>query len=101
MEGAIMTVTFNRFDPADHLSDEADISAYLDAASEYEDPALMVAALSTVARARNMSALARDADLTREGLRKALSADGNPSFATVFRLARAVGFRLVLRPLEP
>jgi probable addiction module antidote protein len=99
MEGRVMSMTFKRFDAADHLRDEADIAAYLEAAGEFDDPATTVAALATVARARNMSALARDADLTREGLRKALSAEGNPSFATVSKIAKALGIRVVLTPV--
>ena len=46
-----------------------------------------------MARAGNMARLARDAGLSREGLYKALSADGNPSFATVMRITRALGMR--------
>jgi probable addiction module antidote protein len=59
----------------------------------------MVVALNTVARARNMSQVARDAEMTREGLYKALSPEGNPSFATVSKIAKALGFRVMLRPL--
>ncbi len=94
-----MNVTFKRFDAAEYLKDAEDIAAYLDAVSEEGDPAQMIAALSTVARARNMSQLARDAELTREGLYKALSADGNPSFATVSRIAKALGLRVELHPM--
>lgn len=41
-----------------------------------------------------MARLAREAGMTREGLYEALSADGNPSFATVMRITRALGMRL-------
>jgi probable addiction module antidote protein len=51
-----MSTTFKRFDAADHLRDEADIAAFLEAAGEFDDPATTVATLATVARARNMSA---------------------------------------------
>ena len=84
------------FDPAEHLRDEADIAAYLQTVLDDEDPALLAAALGDIARARGMSQLARDTGLTREGLYKALSADGNPSFGTVLKVADAMGYRFAL-----
>ena len=93
-----MTTKFKRFDFAAHLTDEDDIANYLEAVVAEGDPALTIAALSDIARARNMSKLARDAKLTREGLYKALSPEGNPSFATVSKIAGALGFRISLQP---
>ncbi len=93
-----MAETFSRFDAADYLETAEDIAEYLAASAEDGDPAALVAALGTVARARNMSQLARDAGLTREGLYKALSPDGNPSFATVAKVARALGLGVRLAP---
>ena len=61
--------------------------------ARWNDPAAFAAALGTVARACNMSQLARDTGITREGLYKALSAEGNPSFATVMKVAKALGVR--------
>jgi probable addiction module antidote protein len=78
---------------------EEDIAAYLEACSEENDPALMAEALGVVARARNMSQLARDTGLTREGLYKALSVDGNPSLATAMKVANALGYQWKLVPL--
>ena len=89
-----MTETFSRYDAADYLRTPEDIAAYLEASAEENDPAQMTLALGAVARARNMSQLARDAGLTREGLYKALSEDGNPSFATIARVAKALGLRV-------
>jgi probable addiction module antidote protein len=60
----------------------------------------VAAALGAVARARNMSQLARDTGLTREGLYKALSPDGNPSFASVAKVARALGFTLTFQAVD-
>ena len=70
------------------------MALYLEACLEEGDPALVVAALGDIARARGMTQLARDTGLTREGLYKALSADGNPSFATVMKVMNALGFTL-------
>lgn len=94
-----MTEKFSRYDVADHLANEEEIAAYLEAAAEEEDPALMVAALGDVARARNMMQLAKEADMSRAGLYKALSGEGNPSFATVYKVAHAMGLRLTFRPV--
>ena len=87
---------FSRYDSADYLKTEADIVGYLEAAVEEAagDPAFIAKALGTVARARNLSQLARDTGLTREGLYKALSEDGNPSLGTVMKVAHALGLRL-------
>lgn len=87
---------FSRFDSADHLRSEEDVAAYLEAVMEEagDDPAFIARALGTVARARNMSQLARDAGMTREGLYKALSGEGNPSFATIMKVSQALGLRL-------
>lgn len=92
----IATEKFSRFDAADQLKTEEDIIAYLDAVIEDagEDPAIIVRALGTVARARNMSQLARDAGMTRQGLYKALSGEGNPSLGTILKAARVLGLRL-------
>jgi probable addiction module antidote protein len=90
-----MTETFSRFDAADYLDSDEAIAAYLEASAAEGEPAAMAAALGTVARARNVSQLARETGMTREGIYKALSADGNPAFATVVKVARAMGFRVV------
>ena len=82
------------WDPADHLNDVDAIAAYLDAAMEDGDPSLIAAALGDVARARGMTQLARDTGLTREALYRALSADGNPEFATVLKVVKGLGLRL-------
>jgi probable addiction module antidote protein len=89
---------FRPFDVANYLTTEESISAYLAATAEEDDPELLASALGDVARARNMSQLARDTGLYREGLYKALSADGNPSLATVMKVAKALGLRLVFKP---
>ena len=79
----VPNVTFSHYDTADYLQTEEDIAAYLDAVMEENDPALLAAALGDIARARNMSQLAKDVGMSREGLYKALSGEGNPAFATI------------------
>lgn len=93
--------TFSRYDTADYLKTEADIAAYLEAVMEEggaDDPAFLAVALGNIARARNMSQLARETGLSREGLYKALSGDGNPTLETVMKIAKALGLRLTILP---
>jgi len=95
-----MAIKTTRWDSAEHLKTEEDMQLYLEACLEEagDDPAFIVHALGIVARAKNMSQLARDTGLTREGLYKALSAEGNPTFATVAKVAKALGYQLTVQP---
>ncbi len=72
------------------------MAAYLDAWLEEapDDPAGIARALGAIARAKGMTQVAKDAGLSRESLYRALSADGNPSFATVLKVTKALGVQL-------
>ncbi len=83
-----------RWDPAEHLETEEVMAAYLEAALEEGDPTLVAAALGDIARAKGMTHIARETGLGRESLYKALSAEGNPEFATILKVLRALGLRL-------
>lgn len=89
------------WDAAEHLETEEDIAAYLDAALEEGDPALVVAALGDIARAKGMTQIAREAGLGRESLYKALSPTGNPEFATILKVVGALGLRLRVEATHP
>jgi probable addiction module antidote protein len=84
------------YDVAEQLRTPEEMAAYLDAwlAEAPDDVAGIARALGDIARAKGMSKVARDAGLSRESLYKALSEDGNPSFATILKVAHAVGVRL-------
>lgn len=82
------------WDAAEHLETKEDIAVYLEAALEDGDPALVVAALGDIARSRGMTHIARETGLGRESLYKALSTEGNPEFATVLKVLKALGLRL-------
>jgi probable addiction module antidote protein len=86
------------FDPAEYLDSDEGIAAYMSDALESGDAAFVADALGVVARARGMSEVAREAGVSRESLYRALSADGNPEFATVLRVVRALGLRLSVSP---
>lgn len=87
---------FTPYDTADYLTSREDAAAYLEAVMEEagDDPAFIAQALGTIARSGNLSELARNVGMSREGLYKALSSDGNPSFATISKVARALGLRI-------
>ena len=91
-----MKEKFSRWDPVDHLATDADQAAYLNASLDDDpgDGSLVRAALGDIARARGMSRVSRAAGISREGLYRALSAEGNPEFATVMRVMRALGLQL-------
>lgn len=84
------------YDVAQQLRTPEEMAAYLDAwlTEAPDDIAGITRALGDIARAKGMSEVARESGLSRESLYKALSASGNPSFATVLKVARALGFRL-------
>ncbi len=82
------------WDAAEHLKNDEDMVAYLEAALEDGDPVLVAAALGDIARAKGMTEIAREAGLGRESLYKALSPGGNPEFATILKVVRALGLRL-------
>lgn len=84
------------YDAASYLKTDAECALYLQAVIDEADgdPAMVVTALGEIARARGMMQLARETGLTREGLYKTLSAGGNPSFATVMKVCRALGVKL-------
>ena len=92
----IMKTKIIPYDVAEQLRTPEEMAAYLDAWLEEapDDVSGIARALGDIARAKGMSQVAKDAGLSRESLYRALSADGNPSFATVLKVARALGVKL-------
>ena len=90
-----------RYDVAEHLRTQEEMAAYLEACLEEADgdAAFVAKALGDIARAKGMAQVARDAGLSRESLYKALSGEGNPEFATVMKVIRALGFQLHAAPM--
>ncbi|GAP98162.1 addiction module antidote protein [Leptolyngbya sp. NIES-2104] len=82
------------WDAADHLETKEDVAAYLEAALEDGDPALVAAVLGDIARSKGMTNIARETGLGRESLYKALSSEGNSEFVTVLKVVKALGLRL-------
>ena len=82
------------WDAAEYLRSPDDMAAYLEASLEEGDVRLIAAALGDIARAQGMTEVARVSGLGRESLYKALSAEGNPEFATVLKVIAALGLKL-------
>jgi probable addiction module antidote protein len=87
---------FKSYDVADYLKSEEDMVAYLEACFEEagDDAAFIAAALGDIARAKGMTDIAAATGLTREGLYRTLSKDGNPSFGTVLKVMKELGMKL-------
>lgn len=80
-----------KWDAAKHLKTDEDIQDYLAVAFEDGDPEVIKLAIGTAARARGMTAIARQAGVSRESLYQSLSENGNPAFGTVIRVMNALG----------
>ncbi|MDR0702605.1 MAG: putative addiction module antidote protein [Azoarcus sp.] len=87
-----------RWNIQEHLKTEDDMRGFLEAcfAEAGDDPGFIAKALGEVARARGMTALARETALGRDTLYKALSGEGNPSFSTILKVTRALGLKLTV-----
>jgi probable addiction module antidote protein len=90
-------VTTRPFDEAKYLNTPEAISVYLEDIFETEDPELIAHALGVVSRAKGMTEVARKTGLSRESLYKALSAEGNPEFATILKVLRALDLKITAR----
>ena len=95
-----MHTPVTRFDAAEYLKTPEDMVAYLDACFEEDtgDGKLIRAALNDIARARGMTQITRDTGLGRESLYKALGSQGNPEFATIIKVMKALGLKLHVSP---
>jgi len=86
----------SKFDVVDYLRTEKDIAAYLSAVLEDGDPALFVAAIGDIAKAKGMSEIAKKSGVTRESLYRALKIEARPRFETVAKVVHALGMRLTI-----
>jgi probable addiction module antidote protein len=95
-----MTLKLRKWDTAEHLKTEEEMALYLEACLEEagDDAAFIAKALGDIARAKGMTQLAKETGLGRESLYKALSGEGNPSFATILKVTHALGLQLHVAP---
>jgi probable addiction module antidote protein len=95
-----MALQTTKWDAADYLDDPEMIAAYLEATLEDSDPALIAMALGSIARSKGMTEIAKKTGVTREGLYKALSGEGDPKLSTFLAVLKSLGLRLSVKPLE-
>ena len=95
------TFKLRKWNSAEHLKRDEDMAAYLEAClQEAGDYAAFIAqALGNIARAKGMTQLSKDTGLGRESLYKALSGEGNPSFATILKVTHALGLKFQVHRL--
>ena len=89
-----------RYDVAEHLRTPEEMAAYLEASFEEagSDATFIAKALGDIARAKGMSAVAKEAGLSRESPYKALSGERSPGFDTILKVVRALGLKLQAQP---
>lgn len=96
-----MALKTSRWDASEFLDNDDAIAAYLTAAFEDGDPALIAASIGHVAKAKGMSQIARETGLSRENLYRALGDGGNPELSTMTKVMRALGMRIQVAPAKP
>lgn len=89
---------YKRFEAADYLKNLDDVALFVEVALEdsTSDPSAVPQALGIIARSQNMSELARRVGMSRDGLYKALSEEGNPTWSTILKVTTALGLRFEL-----
>lgn len=91
-----MKTSFHSFDASKYLKSEQDMQEYLAMALEEGDAKTIQLVLRDIAKAKGMSKLAERTKLNRESLYKSLSKEGNPSFATILKVTKALGLKITL-----
>lgn len=91
-------VEVHEFDAAKFLKDDADIAGFLEAAIEENDPELLQDALGVAARAKGMMKVSKQTGLSRGALYRALDKDGNPTLSTFFKILKALGLKMTIKP---
>jgi probable addiction module antidote protein len=94
----IMTITTSEWDLSDHIKNNEDAARLLNLALEEGDESDVASVLGAIARSKGMTKIARQCDLSRESLYRALSADGNPSLGTILKVMKAVNVKLTAKP---
>lgn len=86
------------FDPSEFLDSEEAIAEYLTACLEDPNPAVFMAAVADVAKARGMSKVAADTGLTRTSLYKTFAAGAHPRHETIARVLKSLGVQFKVAP---
>ena len=87
-----------RFDASEFLESGESQAALLSDALATGDRAFIAHALGTIARARGMTQIAREAGVAREALYRSLSETGDPKLSTLLGVLNALGLTLRVAP---
>jgi probable addiction module antidote protein len=93
-----MKLETSPWEPTDNLNSAEAERAYLEAAFEDGDTALIATVIGEIARARGMAQIAREAGISREAMYKAFRREGNPTLETLAGVMKAMGMKLAVRP---
>ncbi|MBU3623231.1 addiction module antidote protein [Polynucleobacter sp. AP-Latsch-80-C2] len=92
----IKITDFAVFDAVDYLKTDKDMADYLNAVLDDGDPALFIAAIGDIAKAKGMMEISKKSGVTREALYRALKLGSQPRFETVAKVINALGLRLTV-----
>jgi probable addiction module antidote protein len=85
------------FDPAEYLTTAEDVAEFLNEAFETNDPTFITKAIGIAAKAKGMTAISREANLSRENLYRSLSGNTKPEFGTIVQVLDAMGVKLTAK----
>lgn len=93
-----MALKTTPFDASEYIEDDEAALMFLEDAMETGDARHIASAIGDVARAKGMSAIAKETGMSRESLYRALSGDGNTQLSTVLKVLEAMGLKLTVHP---
>lgn len=93
-----MAEKLTTFDPAEGLTSDEAVAAFMADAFSSEDAGYIAHALGVVARAKGMTQIASETGLSREQLYRSFSENGNPTLKTTISVMKALGIELTARP---
>lgn len=64
------------------------------------DTKALLSSLRVLGRVKGLTKLAEETGLSRKGIQKALSEEGNPEFASINAIMHAMGYKLTPQKLE-
>jgi len=86
-----------KWNMVEHIETKEDVIAYIEAALEENDTEFLLKIIGYIARSKGMAQIAKDLGVTREGLYKSLSQEGNPSFSTIVKVLDSLGLQLSIK----
>jgi len=93
-----MVIKIDEFEIADYLDSEEMIVEYLNTVLAEGDSSDLIVAIGHIARAIGMTKIAEKTGMSRPSLYKALAEGAKPQFETVFKVLKAVGGEISIKP---